>query len=406
MEEKMNPLPSNQNTLGESKFRLVWSCTPAWEEIECLAREFSGHSVARFALEWNYHLEKTAPQDKPYIYYIVRFFDGDELRAFAIVFLTRQLKLSEYLGKWVARSANVLEKVGLRFPLLTVGMTDFLDYSTTGFYLKNGETVACEEALLMLQALTNALWENPRGMDFFCIKADSGDPIASTRLRNLNLFPVTFIPETYLELPFENFAQYVRSLSPNERQNINYTKRRAAKAGVKAEILEYAHAGPEGWYDLIQKNFDKVKQENRMPLPFEMTKEFFHRIPSFQTKLSFVLVKKHSEIVAIGLLHHIAPEVLSWKFVGFDYDRVQDVNSYKLIIYKQVEYAIDHGYALMQWGSGCYETKTRLGAKLYPRCYWIQFHKWKFLKWVFNLTGSMRDKQMGLNPELAPNDRH
>ena len=189
------------------------------------------------------------------------------------------------------------------------------------------------------------------------------DPI----LRRLGFTRVATLPVAILSLPFKTEAEYIASLTQNQRSNLRRKLKKAQRvraevrdsiAGLEQQIAELREA------TRLQAGVDYGDFEQVAPGYFA---EVMRRMPGNARALLYWL---DGELVGFALVF-IEPRRMIFQYVGMRYPAAREHGVYFLNWMTMVRICIEMGIGELRAGQTTYVTKCRLGCRLERT--WIYF---------------------------------
>ena len=239
------------------------------------------------------------------------------------------------------------EKMGVEWPFLEVKSPLG---TSTGFFSKTPE----HTSMLLKGLWTIQKREKTKGILLFNLTKSELD-FLTPETKGFTRFQ--FLDNTYLDLDFTDFDDYLSSLSGTNRRSIRSTVNKAKKMGVQAvftneisqwktiarQLQEYICEQykndrlllPEAFYDALEKN---LKDAAELLLFFKD-----------ETPLAFALVIN-------------TPATSLYKFLGVD-PRYRKYQAYFLIYYEGIRKAIERKQKKIYFGPTSYTFKDRIGCK-------------------------------------------
>jgi len=217
--------------------------------------------------------------------------------------------------------------------------------------------------LATVQALSTAVGEEAHRRRAFFIGFDYLDERESALIGraacDYHLSPLP--PDTYLDISWKTFEEYVASLNYRKRKNVRRDIRQAAAQGYRVERWgEYAERG-DILFPLVA-NVHRKHGEADIPVGPDVYVQAERLLPG-----SLVLaVYWHDQVVACELVFRDGDFLLP-KLVGLNYQHA--ALAYSLLAYEEIRYAIESGARRIYMGTTGYEFKRRLGCVCEPRYY-------------------------------------
>ncbi|MGE0701713.1 MAG: GNAT family N-acetyltransferase [Hyphomicrobiaceae bacterium] len=204
------------------------------------------------------------------------------------------------------------------------------------------------------------------------------------------------LPVCVLDLPFENEAAYIQSLSANNRSVL---RRKLKTAGPVAIETVTSIAGIE---DEIFSLYEETRANSRFDYgDFEqLSPAYFRDVVAAlgPGRASVILARGDGRLLAMKLLF-IEKERIIDKFWGMRYPAGRDHNLFFVCWMEGVRFALRHGARQYQSGQTAYAQKVKLGSRLDPM--WVYFrHRWPLVNRVFRRIAPLVAFDR-LDPELA-----
>ena len=173
---------------------------------------------------------------------------------------------------------------------------------------------------------------------------------------------VPSMPMTRLELPYQNFDEYLQTLGYVSRKSLRRKFRKTERAAkIEMEVVNDITPQIDAIYPLY------LQVHERSPMKFEtLTKEFFCRIAQIMPERArFFIWRESDKIIAFSLClvcgHTIYDECL-----GLDYDIALDLHLYFYTMRDVIRWAIDQRLRYYFSGPLNYDPKLHLGHELVP----------------------------------------
>ena len=206
---------------------------------------------------------------------------------------------------------------------------------------------------------------------------------------------IASLPVCVLELPYKTEAEYVQSLSANNRSTLRRKLKTAPKvqmeivrsiAGLEQEIFEL--------YEETRKNsrFDYGDFEQLSPSYFRRVME------GLGDRAACILCRVDGRLLAFKLMFVEKDRIID-KFWGMRYPDGRDYNLFFLAWMEGIRFTLQHGAIRFQSGQTAYAQKVKLGSGLDR--HWVYFrHRGRLTNWIFRKVAPLIafDK---MDPELA-----
>ena len=189
---------------------------------------------------------------------------------------------------------------------------------------------------------------------------------------------IASLPVCVLDLPFKSEAEYVQSLSANNRS----TLRRKLKAVAKVEIETVRSIA--GLEDEIFALYEETRANSRFDYgDFEqLSPAYFRRVmEGLGDKAACILCRVDGQLLAFKLMFIEEDRIID-KFWGMRTPAGRDHNLFFLAWMEAVRFAIRHGATRFQSGQTAYAQKVKLGSRLDPL--WVYFrHRGRVTNRIF-----------------------
>jgi len=186
------------------------------------------------------------------------------------------------------------------------------------------------------------------------------------------------LPNTEMEINFNNFDEYLKTLSPSSREGL---KRNFKKVDNKVKFsLEMVNALDETIlpqvYGLYLQTFDNHE------LGFEkLPMEFFRKIAqNMPNETKFFLWRVDGKLVTFALCLVRGDYFIDY-YLGFDYSLNNQYYLYFIRFRDLLKWCVEHGIQRYEMGQTSYEAKRRLGFKFIRYFVYIK-HRNKVLNFI------------------------
>ncbi|MEZ5817678.1 MAG: GNAT family N-acetyltransferase [Hyphomicrobiaceae bacterium] len=204
------------------------------------------------------------------------------------------------------------------------------------------------------------------------------------------------LPVSVLDLPFTSEADYIRSLSANNRSVL---RRKLKTAGPVALETVTSIAGLE---DEIYSLYEETRANSRFDYgDFEqLSPRYFRDVVAAlgPERAALILARVDGRLLAMKLLFIEKDRIID-KFWGMRYPAGREHNLFFVAWMEGVRFALAHGARRYQSGQTAYAQKMKLGSRLDPM--WVYFrHRWPVVNRIFRRAAPLIafDK---MDPELA-----
>ena len=206
---------------------------------------------------------------------------------------------------------------------------------------------------------------------------------------------IASLPVCVLELPFKTEAEYVQSLSANNRS----TFRRKLKTRGQVEIETVRSI--KGLEQQIFELYEETRKNSRFDYgDFEqLSPEYFGRVmEGLGDKAACILCRVDGQLLAFKLMFIERDRIID-KFWGMRYPIGRDYNLFFIAWMEGVRFALAHGARRFQSGQTAYAQKVKLGSGLDKL--WVYFrHRNRVMNRIFRRVAPLIafDK---MDPELT-----
>lgn len=340
---------------------------PTKEQLMDYSRLSSSFISVPMALEWSQLIKQSTQTDMEII--VLEINNNNILIGVAIVTRLKKLRAYQYLWSPVAKAIHHSSLLQKFFPDLDIGFLEVPISNYSGLFT-SAETTAEERNILFSELATYFKMNYP--MHAFCIKEDA--PIVQNSIPE-EFSKLSFMPNTSLHLPDKSFADFLARLTSKKRRKLRADRKLLEKEGGTIELIDKPSLISDELYQLYQKtNLRKKMQDDYIPTPLSVDKDFFNNLSSFQLLNSKALVAKvNDEIIGYCLLMKDG-DTLYFKSVGLDYDLSFKTHAYFNLFYSSIEYGIEHGCKRIDYGITSYCFKKRMGCELHDSYYLVIFY--------------------------------
>ena len=203
------------------------------------------------------------------------------------------------------------------------------------------------------------------------------------------------LPVCVLDLPFASQADYIQSLSANNRS----TLRRKMKSAAKVEVT-VVHS-IDGLEDELFDLYEETRRNSRFDYgDFEQLTPAYFRdvVAALGDKAAVILCRVDGRLLAFKLMFIENDRVID-KFWGMRYPIGRDYNLFFLAWMEAVRFCLAHRKTSLQSGQTAYAQKVKLGSRLDKL--WVYFrHHGRVANWIFQAFAPLIafDK---MDPELT-----
>ena len=259
------------------------------------------------------------------------------------------------LGEWLQRTVPRLVSI----PVMGLG-SPLTERCHLGFEPTLGPVDRADALTALLDGLSRHAAAN--NVQMLAIKdlADSEAAPLQPTITAAGFTRIASLPTCVLDLPFESEAEYIRSLSANNRS----TLRRKLKTAEKVEIeLVRSIAGLETEiFDL----YEETRRNSRFDYgDFEqLSPEYFRAVvEALGDDAACILCRVDGKLLAFKLMFIEKDRIID-KFWGMRYPIGRDYNLFFVAWMEAVRFAIAHGATRYQSGQTAYAQKVKLGSRL------------------------------------------
>jgi predicted N-acyltransferase len=163
---------------------------------------------------------------------------------------------------------------------------------------------------------------------------------------------------TYIDLDFETFEDYLQSLSSRTRRSIRNTLNKADRWDINPVFTSEFSKWKE-----VTCRLQKYVCEEHGGDRFYLAGKFYDALEKNLKDVAELAIFFKDDIpLAFGLALN-SPKLTQYKFVGID-PEYQKYQAYFLIYYEGIKRAIEHGKARIYFGPSSYDFKERIGCSL------------------------------------------
>lgn len=239
------------------------------------------------------------------------------------------------------------EKMGIKMPFLEVASPLG---TSTGFFSKT----PAHTSILLKELLKIQNREKTKGILFLNLTKEELDFIRP-QAKGFTTFQL--IDNTYLDLGFTDFEDYLSSLNGKKRRSIRITLNKAKKLNVRTVFTNEISTWKKIAHQL-QGYICEQYQNYRFHLP----EEFYDALEkNLNDNAELVFFFKDNIPLAFALAIN-TPATSLYKFVGVD-PRYREYQAYFLIYYEGIKKAIERRQKRIYFGPTSYEFKDKIGCK-------------------------------------------
>ena len=301
-------------------------------------------------------VESSSISDYEYYYFLV--YEKNELIASLPAFITNEFCLDTPLVGTIKQKCEAVRRFlpsFLKQRVLFCGCC-IAEYNT--FSIKEGANskkvveILLEEIEKLSKAKKTKL---VIFKDFIKINSDIRKALESSKY-----FGVYSLPSTFVEVGWDSFEIYLQNLKKKYRQNIRNKINQSSKSGaVEYEVLDNYDDISNELLDLYENTYLKAQ------VKFEkLEKDFFINLNNhMDNKTSVIVAKKDGKIIGFMLLVNSHDSCVNVR-MGMDYECAHDHHLYYMLLYKNIDYAIQRNMKKLYLSQTTYRPKLELGAQL------------------------------------------
>jgi predicted N-acyltransferase len=197
--------------------------------------------------------------------------------------------------------------------------------------------------------------EKARGLSFLEMKKKDLDSI-KPHLKGFIEFPVR--EDTYLDLDFADFDDYLASLDSTSRRSIRKTLNRASKRWKINTVFTNEFSQWKTIASQLRENLCEEHNNYRQYLP----EEFYEALgKNLKDNAELIMCFKDKIPLVCGLILN-SPTVTQHKFAGIN-PQYREYQAYFLVYYEGIKKAIERKQKRIYFGPTTYEFKEKIGCK-------------------------------------------
>lgn len=178
------------------------------------------------------------------------------------------------------------------------------------------------------------------------------------------------LPGTELKIEFNTFEEYLKTLKKKYRSNIkNKINKNSKHKELSVEVIEDFEPYIPKMYEIYLNTYKKSE------IKFEkLSIDFFYNIKkNIGDNVVVILCKYDGEICGSTVLVN-TPTICVNLRIGLDYSKAYKYNIYFLMLYQNIQYAIDTKKERILLSQTSYRPKLELGADIVPLSAYIKFN--------------------------------
>lgn len=166
------------------------------------------------------------------------------------------------------------------------------------------------------------------------------------------------VPMTYLDIQWETFTDYLRTLPRKAKKNIRHTLNQGKRRGLR---LEHSHdfSDADTLFNLYNAGLEHHGYENVVPF----TSAFYRNLTKYVRDYAYILRCYHGDDLLGYWIYFFDGELASMVICGLD-QTAREYNAYFNICYDAVREMVEKGCSHIRFGSTTYEVKRRIGCAL------------------------------------------
>lgn len=317
-----------------------------------------------------------------YSYYYILVYENNELIASMPAFITNDFCLDTPLLGFIKKKCEAIRKIAPKFMkkrVLFCGCC-IAEYNTFNFKQDIQKNQVIDLMLSEIDKLSKIKKANfVIFKDFVSVDSDVQDI-----LRKNKFFDVYSLPSTFVEVNCSSFETYMKNLKKKYRQNMRNKINQSCKCGlVEYEVLDSYEDIAEELFSLYKNTYDKA------PVKFErLEKDFFINIGRhMEGKTDVIIARKDSKIIGFMLLVNSEDSCVNVR-MGMDYNYAHEHHLYYMLLYKNIDYAIERNMKKLYLSQTTYRPKLELGAQLVSLVGFVRHRNYilnNLFKFLFNI---------------------
>jgi len=189
----------------------------------------------------------------------------------------------------------------------------------------------------------------------------------TNQLETLDYMPLLGYPKATMEICWNDFDEYLSSLTSKRRADIKRSIRKVATPLIKFEWVEDI----EEISDQIFLLWDNVEKKSGYQHE-KLNETYFNSLLELAPdNCRVLLLKEDNEIIAFSLFIETEKECFC-SYVGLDYEKNKNYDIYFNLVYKAIEIAIEGKKEILNLGISSYERKLLAGCEIEYLAYFIK----------------------------------
>jgi hypothetical protein len=219
----------------------------------------------------------------------------------------------------------------------------------------------------------------PDDRDVFSVLVDTVESIAHNRkakaiiitkspgglygemLRERAYHHLHLIPTTYLDIPWNTFQDYLKSLPRKAKKNIRHTLNQGRRKGLRI-IHSQDFSDIEHLYDLFEAAMDRHGHQHLIPCTLDVFQNFARYVPEY----TYVARCYHGDDLLGYWMYFFDGDFASLAISGIDKTYSKEYNTYFNICYDTIREMIERNCKRAWFGITTYEVKRRIGCTIQP----------------------------------------
>lgn len=225
------------------------------------------------------------------------------------------------------------------------------------------------------------------GIRFQCIKEFlEKDCIMMDGLKDQNFFRANSIPYVSMDIRWDKFENYLRSLRHNYRRAIRLSLKKIGQ--YKPEFVPYNSTSdfssspvlvicdsqtcpPQKFFELYLEVMERTKVKLET-----FNRAFFENIyKNLQNDIEILAMIKEEEILGV-IIFTVYENTMTFLWVGLDYSKRDECDVYFNLVYGIISQAIERGCSKLQLGQTSYWFKHRIGGICIPQYFYMKARSW------------------------------